>query len=112
MNANLQKFLSILAAVGPAILGAAVPGAQVFIPVIIGAIGEAQAIKGATGPQKKAHVLAIVTSAVTLANATHQIPALDAPLVLSTVGSGIDTVIGTIHIIDGTKKAVDVAAVN
>ena len=101
---DLAKFLQILAFVGPAVL-VAVPGGAALaplVPVIISAIGDAQAIKGATGAEKKAHVLKIATAAVTVANSTGKVR-LSETEVEDVAGKGIDAVIGTIHIVQGAK---------
>jgi hypothetical protein len=101
---DLKKFLQVLQIVGPVVL-TLVPGggvAAVLIPTIIHAIGEAEQIKGAKGPEKKAHVMEIVDSAVAVANATSKTK-LDPAEVKATVDKGIDTVISTIHVVEGAK---------
>ncbi len=103
MKFDFHKFLAIVATVGPGVLlltggGAIAP----LVPVIIHAIGEAEAIKGATAAQKKAHVLAIVEASVATANATGKVQ-LDLPEVLAVSSTGIDTVIGTVNIVAKAK---------
>jgi hypothetical protein len=101
---DLTKFLMIVNGVGPLLL-LAVPGGEKIaplIPVITYAIGEAEQIKGATGEQKKAHVLDITNAAVLTLNATGKVK-LDPAEVAKVAGSGIDTVIGTVHLIEGGK---------
>jgi hypothetical protein len=110
---DLKKFLAILNAIAPVIL-LTVPGGEkvaLLVPVIVGAIGEAQAIPGATGPEKKAHVLAIVAASVTTANATGKVT-LDPAEVAAVADKGIDAVVGTIHVVNGAKivKALSAAS--
>lgn len=99
---DLGKFLQIVGAIGPGVL-LMVPGGEKIaplVPVIIGAIGEAEQIKGATGAQKKDHVLQIVAAGVDVANATGGVT-LDRAEVQTVAGQGIDAVIGTVHIVQG-----------
>lgn len=101
---DLARFLAVLAAVGPVML-TLVPGAEkigALIPVVVAAIGDAEQIKGATGPQKKAHVLAIVAAGVAVANSTGKLK-LDAAEVAGVASGGIDTVIAAIHVANGAK---------
>lgn len=104
MKFDFKKFLAILNLVGPGVLAATgVSGPiAVLAPVIIDAIGKAEQIKGATGAQKKAHVLSIVESAVTVANTTGALT-LNPAEVQAVAASGIDTVIGTLKVIEGAK---------
>lgn len=101
---DLKKFLAVLQVVGPVVL-TLVPGggvAAVLIPTVVHAIGEAEQIKGASGADKKAHVMDIVGSAVTVANATNKVK-LDPAEVNAAVDKGIDTVISAIHVVEGAK---------
>ena len=110
MAFDLKKFLSVVTAVGPLVL-LSVPGGEKLgplLPVIVAAIGDAEQLKGATGPEKKAHVLAILAAAVTTANATGKVH-LDLAEVQAVADKGIDAVIGTLHVIHGAK-VVKVAA--
>ena len=101
---DIKQFLHILAFVGPAILSAVPGGAAiaVLIPTIVTAIGDAQQIPGATGPEKKAHVIAIATAAVAVANSTGKVQ-LDAVEVEQVASDGIDAVVGAIHVVNGAK---------
>jgi hypothetical protein len=102
MKFNLGKFLAVVSQIGPVIL-AATPGAEKFGPIVgevVGAIKAAEQIKGATGPEKKAHVLAIAKAAVNAANTTGKVK-IDPATVDQVVGAGVDTVIGTIGLIEG-----------
>lgn len=104
MKFNLGKFLAVVSQVGPIVL-AATPGAEKFAPLvttIVGAIGEAEQIKGASGPEKKAHVIAVAKAAVEVANTTGKVK-LDPADVDAAVGAGVDAVLGTVHVLEGAK---------
>lgn len=101
---DFAKFMAIVGLVGPGVLMLVPGGEKVapLVPVIIGAIGEAQQIKGATGAEKKAHVLKIVAASVAVANTTGKVKLDDAEVATAT-GLGIDAVISTVHVIQGAK---------
>lgn len=101
---NLSRFLDVLAKVGPVMLPL-VPGGgaiSILIPTIVSAIGEAEQLKGATGPEKKAHVLSIVEAGVDVANSTGKVR-LDPAEVRAVASEGIDTVVSAIHVADGAR---------
>jgi hypothetical protein len=104
MKFDFHKFLAVVNLVAPVVL-AAVPGGEKIasmIPVIVAGIGEAEKIKGASGEEKKKHVLATVSAGVAAANNSGAVK-LD-PLEVERIASnGIDTVISTIHVIEGAK---------
>lgn len=97
------SFLHILKQVGPVIL-AANPATAPIAPIVVHAIAEAEAIKG-SGSEKKAHAMAIVRDAVTIAHGANVTGFEDPTLLLNTVSDGIDTTVGAVSIIAGTKKA-------
>lgn len=100
MKFDFNKFLAVLNAVGPVILSA-IPGGEkigTMIPTIVKGIGEAEQIQGASGADKKAHVLALVQDGVTAANASGHVT-LDPAEVNAIASSGVDAVIGTIHVV-------------
>lgn len=104
MKFNLSRFLAIVSTVGPAVLST-IPGGERLQPIvgeIVGAIKEAEQIKGASGPEKKAHVLAIAKAAANTANATGKVK-IDPNEVDQVVGAGVDAVIGTVHVVEGAK---------
>ena len=69
---KLTKFLDIIKLVAPVILASVPKGDKIapLVPVIANGIAEAEQIKGASGAEKKAHVLSIVDAGVTSVNAT------------------------------------------
>ncbi len=101
---KLAKFLSIIKLVAPVVLASVKGGEKIapLVPVITGAIEEAEQIHGATGAEKKAHVLNVVSAGVTAANATGKVK-MDPAEVQAVASDGIDAVIGTLHVIDGAK---------
>jgi hypothetical protein len=96
MGMNWKAFAHIALNVAPYVL-MLVPGIPPNIARVAGqAIGEAQKIEGASGPDKKAHVMNIAAGA----GAT--------PAELSALDNGIDTavaVIKTIHDVHGSDIA-------
>jgi len=107
---DLTKFLTIVNAVAPIVLLTVPKGEKIgqFIPTITQAIVSAEQIKGATGAEKKAHVLEIVAAGVATANATGKVK-LDGSEVAAVAGAGIDAVIGTVAVIQGAKVVKPVA---
>lgn len=104
MKFDLRKFLEVVASVGPVVI-AAIPGGQKIAPIVpkvIEAIGEAEKIRGASGAAKKAHVLNVVRSSVDVANATGRVK-LNPAEVEKIASESIDTVIATVHVIEGAK---------
>jgi hypothetical protein len=105
MKFDFHKFVAIVSQLGPLVL-AAVPGGEKIaplIPVITGAIAEAEQIAGATGAEKKAHVMAIVKAGVETANATGKVT-IDLATVQQAADGGIDAVLNTVKAIEGAKK--------
>ena len=104
MKFNLKKFLEIVSTVGPVVL-ATIPGGDKIAPVIpkiVDGIKSAEAMQGASGAEKKRHVLNIVASGAAVANATGKVKVSAADLE-AIASQGIDTVIATVHVIEGAK---------
>ena len=113
MRFNLGKFLEIVDKLGPVVL-ATIPGGDKIAPVIpkiVDGIKSAEAIQGASGAEKKRHVLNIVTQGAGVANATGKVK-IPVEELTAIASQGIDTVIATVHVIEGAKvvKPGDVAA--
>jgi hypothetical protein len=105
MTLPLEKFFQILNLVAP-IVFSLIPGVPpALIPLIVDGIGVAQQ-SAQPGADKKAAVLASVTTAIGITAAVPGGPKMDAPLVTAAVGSGIDAVISTIHAIEGAHAVV------
>jgi hypothetical protein len=104
MKFDLHKTLALINLFAPLVLANVKNGDKIgkFIPIITDGIVAAEQIKGATGAEKKAHVLEIVTAAVSGSNATGK-TAIDEHAVTTAAGAGIDAVISTIHAIEGGK---------
>lgn len=88
---SLPKWLQILAEVGPQVLR--------FTPLapiagdVIAAIGAAQAMDGATGPQKLAHVVTIATEAAQATNAQAGRVVIDPASMQAAAETAISTVV-------------------
>ena len=109
MKFDWHALLGTVRQVGPIILAATPAGKKIppdLIPNIVDAIGEAGAIKGASGEEKKAHVMAAIDKAVAVANETGKVK-LDADEIKAVASTGIDNVVATVKIIHGAKVAVD-----
>ena len=105
-----NKWFQLITGLAPLILANVKGGDKIapVIPVIVSGIQEAEEIAGASGPDKKAHVLKTVDAGVAAANATGKVQ-LDPAEVQQVASDGIDAVIGTIHVVEGAKvvKAAD-----
>lgn len=101
---KFSKFLNLVNLIAPIVLSNVKGGEKIVpvIPTIVHGIQEAEQIKGASGSEKKAHVLNVVAAGVNAANATGKVK-LDPAEVQHVASSGIDTVIDAIHAIDGAK---------
>ncbi len=94
----MKRWLQALAQFGPQIL-LFTPLAPIA-PAVVVAIHEAELIKGATGAQKKAHVLNIVTAAASGANAQAGKDVVDAADVAATASQTIDTIISVVNTVN------------
>ena len=101
----MSKFLQLLAQFGPLILMIN-PATAAIAPLVIHAISEAQTLQ-VSGADKKEHALLIIEDGVNIAHQTHVKGFEDPVLVMATVGTAIDTVVGVVKVIDGTKVAAD-----
>lgn len=90
----MNKWLELVRTLAPVILAVVPKGDKIapLVPVILHGIAEAEAIKGATGEQKKAHVLELVQTGVTAANATGKVH-LDPAELGAATSKGIDAVV-------------------
>src|SRR6266576_2660858 len=94
-----MNWIQLLFGMAPAILAVAkVPAA--LIPTITHAMAEAQALPGASGADKKAHVLSIVQDGIDTLNTSKGKTVLDPAKTVAAVSGGIDTTIATIHLVE------------
>jgi hypothetical protein len=95
----MPKWLVVVLQVAPVLI-ALVPGVPpILVPLIVRGITDAQQIKGASGADKKRHVLAIVADGITAVNAVKPGTIPDPAGVLVASGLGIDTTIATVNLI-------------
>ena len=97
MKFNLRAFTTLVRQIAPIVL-AAVPNGQKLGPVIntiTAAIEEAEQIPGATGAEKKDHVLKITAAGVAVANAAGA--KLNDAEIAAIAGNGIDAVVGAVN---------------
>ena len=99
MGFDWGRFLDVLKVVGPIALSAVNPVLGPVASVIVHAIGEAQQIDGATGPEKKAHVMNIADAAVVAYNGAAGKVVLDPAAVHEAADEGVDTVYAAIHVL-------------
>ena len=105
MSPKVKSFLKILAQVGPLAL-ALHPATAKYAPKIIELVGAAEKLPGASGPDKKAFVMAALAPLV-LAAATKKVKGFEQPdLALTTISAAIDTTIGVVGILQGSRKIV------
>ena len=104
MKFDLHKTLMLINLLAPIALANVKGGEKVsqFIPIVTNGIIAAEQMKGATGAEKKAHVLEIVTAGVQASNATGK-TAIDVHEVVTAAGAGIDATISAVHAIEGGK---------
>jgi hypothetical protein len=109
MKFDLAKFSLMVNMLAPVVL-LTVPKGDKIAPLstsITAGIIAAEQIKGATGAEKKAHVLELVAAGVATANATGKVK-LDQDEAVAVAGVVIDRVIGSVHAVEGgtvTKPA-------
>lgn len=106
---GVPRWLQILGQIGPQIL-AFTPLAPIA-PAVAAAIGEAEAIGGASSAQKLAHVQQIVNDAVIATNAQAGKTVLDPQLVAAASATAISTVVNVTNVVhaahDATHAATD-----
>ncbi len=103
MKFSLDRFVEIVDRLAPAVLALTPGGEKIrpLVPKIVKGIKEAQAIKGATGAEKKQHVLNTITAGAYVAAAAgvH----VSSQEIAEIASRGIDTVIEAVHVIHGAK---------
>lgn len=102
-----MKWLELVRTLAPFIL-AAVPGVPpVLIPAIIHGIQTAEQIPGASGPQKKAAVLDLVSTGITAANTVAGRPLVNKAHVTGAVSAGIDATVNAVNAIRSATSVPD-----
>jgi hypothetical protein len=103
MKFNLSRFVEIVDRVAPAVLAVVPNGDKIapLVPKIVHGIKEAQAIKGASGAEKKQHVLNTITDGADVAAAAGV--KVSSTEIAAIASKGIDTVIEAVHVVEGAK---------
>lgn len=102
------NWLRVLAHLGPMAL-AFTPLAPIA-PLVIAAIGEAEAMQGATGPEKLAHVVNIATDAASATNAQTGKPVIDPAVMARTANEAISTTVDVVNMVQNAHTALAVPA--
>ena len=101
----MAKWLSLIGSIAPYVL-LAIPGIPpVIIPAVVHGIQVAEGIQGASGAQKKAAVLDLVSTALTTVNGVTP-GSVDVEDALSAVSGGIDTTISVINTVHNASNQV------
>jgi len=100
-----MNWLDLLKVLGPAIVATTVPGGALLAPLIIQGIQEAEGLKGATGPEKKAHVVGLVRAGITTANLVAKKDVLSPTESVATVSAAIDAVVGAVNLVQQATEA-------
>lgn len=101
-----KRFFDVMKVIGPVVLSL-VPGVPaVLVPLIVGAIVEAEKIPGATGKQKKEAATAIVGKAVEIAHAVKTTDGTPSSAeVMGAVDKGIDAAVAAVNVFKQVKDA-------
>jgi hypothetical protein len=98
-----MNWLKLIEQLAPIVL-AATPAAPLAPFVAIG-IAHAEALKGASGPDKQAHALAIVNAGIQATNAVTGKDLIDPAIANQTALSAIDTVVNVANIVSKAQAA-------
>lgn len=101
----MTKWLDVVKSLAPVIIAIVAPGLAPLGTVIASAITEAEQLAGASGPDKKAHVVAIASDAAAAINLTAKKTVVDPATVASSAGSAIDVVVSVANMIHNAATA-------
>lgn len=107
MGFDVGRFLDIVKTVAPMVL-MVIPGAAPFAPLVAVGISEAESLAGASGEEKKAHVLKIVRVGVDATNAAKP-GSVDPQLVDNAVSPSIDLIVDMSKRLQAIEQAAPVA---
>ena len=94
----LDRFLQILASIGPLVLGL-IPETAPYAGLVTQGIAAAETMAGASGAQKKAAALQIITTGMTAANSAVGHVIVDPAALTSLVSTGIDTTVAAVNLV-------------
>lgn len=95
----MAKWFDFVKSFAPIVVALTVPSGAVLAPLIVQGIVEAEGLAGATGVQKKAHVLALVALSVLAVNTAKGSEVLDPLVVHAAAESAIDTTIAVVNLV-------------
>lgn len=98
-----MKWLNLVKQFAPLVLAFAVPHGADLAPYVSLGIAEAEAIKGASGPDKLAHALAIVRAGVAGANSAAGRTVLDPASVDASIEAAVSTVVNVANLVHQAK---------
>ncbi len=98
---TVNKWLALAQMLAPVVLMNVPHGDKIapYVPIITAGIQEAQQIPGASGADKKAHVMNLAMAAFQSLQQTGKVH-LSASDFQATVGAGIDATVGTINLVN------------
>lgn len=96
-----QDLVKLLA---PIVVAATVPHGALLGPLLATGISDAEQLVGATGPEKKAHVLKLVVDGVLALNTAKGHDVLDPSAVSVAAGQAIDATITVVNYIDLARR--------
>ena len=96
----MNKWLELVKLLAPIIVASTVPGGAVLGPLIAHGISEAEKMKGATGSEKKAHVLNLVSDGVAGINTAKGQEVLDPSATVDAASKAIDTTVAVVNLVN------------
>jgi hypothetical protein len=99
-----MNWLDLVKLIAPIVVAATVPHGAVLGPLIATGISDAEQLAGAKGPEKKAHVLELVTDGVIAINTAKGIEVFDPAAVGAAASGAIDATVTIVNLISRRRK--------
>jgi hypothetical protein len=99
----MLNWLDLVKLIAPIVVAAVVPHGAVLGPLLASGISDAEQLAGATGVEKKAFVLSMVTDAVIGLNTAKGTEVLDPSAVSVAAGQAIDTTVSIVNLIHSNR---------
>lgn len=103
---GLGSWLSVLKAIGPAVVATLVPGGALIAPIVVAAVGAAERLPGAAGPEKKAAALELVDAGVQAFNLANKRKRVDRTEARNAADNAIDAVVAATNMITERVPAI------